>query len=57
MIEKGELATSVEEKKSKLNSSIWTMLETTNYFTDCFQFGMLARRLCVYSAGLKVDAN
>jgi len=35
-IEKGELATSVEKKKGKPNSSTWMMLGTTNYFTDCF---------------------
>jgi len=37
MIEKGELATFVKEKKiKKQNSSTWTMLGTTNYFTDYF---------------------
>jgi len=35
-IEKGELATSIAEKKEKRKSSIWTMLVTANYFTDCF---------------------
>jgi len=38
MIEKGELATSVEKKrkKKKPKSSTWTMLGMTNCFTDCF---------------------
>jgi len=37
MIEKGELATSVKEKKKvKQNSLIWTMLGMTNYSTNDF---------------------
>jgi len=59
MIEKGELATSVKERKEKPNPSIWTMLGMTNYLTDYFYIWgcclMLARRFCVYKADLKVD--
>jgi len=37
MIEKGELATSIEEKKSKYEIHLlWTMPGMKNYFTDCF---------------------
>jgi len=38
LIEKEELVISTKEKKKKKkrNSSIWTMLEMTNYLTDCF---------------------
>jgi len=38
MIEKRELATSVEEKKSKngIHLRTWTMLGMTNYFTGYF---------------------
>jgi len=62
MIEKGELATSVKEKKKK---------KVKTKFIDLYHAGndkllnrlllsleyslMLARRFCVYNAGLKVD--
>ena len=57
-IEKGELATSVEEKKSKNENHLsgkgkllhWSLLSLVCWL-------MLAGRLCVYNAGLKVDAR
>jgi len=56
MIEKG--ATSVEEEKSKneihLLGPCWER-QTTSLIA--FIFGMLARKLSVHNAGLKVDAS
>ena len=63
-IEKGELATSVEEKKStnwkmKIiyfdNAGKGKLLHWLLLSVVCWL--MLARRLCVYNAGLKVDAR
>jgi len=57
MIEKGELATSVEKKsKNEIhlpgNNKLlhWLLLSLACWL-------MLARRLCGYNAGLKVDAS
>jgi len=36
MIERGELATSVKEKKKKKVKTKFIYLGTTNYFADCF---------------------
>jgi len=60
MIEKGELATSVEEKKVKTkfidldHAGNDKLLSQLLLSLDCLL--MLARRFCVYNAGLKVDA-
>jgi len=60
-IEKGKLATSVKERKKilKRNSSTWTCLNDKLLNRLLLSLGcllMLARRLCVYNPGLKVDA-
>jgi len=58
-IEKGKLATSVKEKKSKNKihqfGPCWNdkLLNQLLLFLGCWL--MLARRFCVYDVGLKVD--
>ena len=51
----------LSKKKVKIKFIYWTMLGTTNYFTDLLLslacWLRLERRLRVYNAGLKVDAG
>jgi len=57
MIEKGEQATSIKEKKSKNEIHRFGNDELLNRLLlslGCWL--MLARKFCVYNAGLKVDA-
>ena len=54
MIEKGELATSVEKNEIHLLGQCWEQQITS---LNAFIFGVLERRLCVYNVDLKVDAS
>jgi len=62
MIEKGELATSIKEKKIEVKTKFINLDHAGNdkllnqllLFLGCRI--MLARKFCVYNAGLKVDA-
>jgi len=59
-IEKGELATSVKGKRKKVKIKFIYLDYAGNdklLLLSLVCWLMLARRLCVYNAGLKVDAS
>jgi len=60
MIENGELATSIEKKSKNENhlfGRCWEWQTTSLIAFSLVCWLMLARKLCVYNAGLNIDAS